>query len=325
MYINFHKFNYSLIPTTELNRYEERDREAYKIVLKDWFNSNIDSFVDRKWEIEEIYYLKEVSDFIKLVREAESLYELGFFTGCIALVGVSSEDFSKYLSLKNNLPTHITDVHQTGKRKGQTFDVTQHERLKLQLNENVINQNTYDLLDEIRRIRNDCLHYNQTFKQKATDDLKIDALKALNNLKSILQTTIGTEIDPLDAQKLMDELCQNEHHRSFEDIVWKQRNMISHLLKFSTVQDPNVKQIIKANFFKVTDLDDEIELTELEVNPQAGMKLLFYVDIGDNEKRLISEKSIGIDDVVFAKIYSNVAKNGQTELWYIREIEKIIS
>jgi len=76
----------------------------------------------RKLEIEEIYYLKEIGDFIKLIREAESLYELGFFTSCIALVGVSAEDFSKYISLKNKRQTHITDTYTNGRRRGQNFD-----------------------------------------------------------------------------------------------------------------------------------------------------------------------------------------------------------
>jgi hypothetical protein len=179
MYINFHKFNYQTVDKSDREQYEKRDKEAYKKVLKDWFDSNINSFVDRKWEIEEIHYLKEIGDFIKLIREAESIYELGFYTGCIALVGVSSEDFSKYLSIKHNRPLHITDTYTSGRRSGQEYAVSQFNRLKLQLSDGIINQATYDLLDEIRGIRNDCLHYNQDFKQKAVVDIKADAIKSL--------------------------------------------------------------------------------------------------------------------------------------------------
>ncbi len=324
MYINFHKFNYLTVPQSEQARYEERDKEAYKQVLKDWFNTNLDNFIERKWEIEEIYYLKEISNFIKLIQEAESLYELGFFTGCIALIGISAEDFSKYLSLKNNHLMHITDIYKSGKRKGQKFDVSQYNRLKLQLNELIISQHTYDLLDKIRGIRNDCLHYNQNFKQKSTDDLKLDALKALNNLKSVLKANIGTTIDPNDFKDLMNELLKSENHRSFEEIVWKQKNMFSHLFQFSTTQDPNVKQVIKTNFFKATNLDDnEIELTELEKDSQVGINLVVWIDIDDKGKELISTNFIQKNDFVFAEIYSNVAADGQTREWYLREIIKM--
>lgn len=324
MYINFDKFNYATVPATEKERYEIRDKEAYKEVLKDWFNSNIEDFVNRKWEIEEIYYLKEISDFIKLIKEAESLYELGFYTSCTALVGVSSEDFSKYISIKNGRLTHITDTYTSGRRIGQTFDVSQFNRLKLQLEENIISQETYDLLDNIRSIRNDCLHYNQNFKRKTDDDLKSDALNVLNNLKSVLKYTIGTELDPNDFDVLLAELCKSGNHRSFEEIIWKQKNMFSHLMKFSTVQDPDVKQVVKSAFYKVTGLDDdEIELTELGVNPEVGTTLLVWVDIDEKGKEQIENKNISTGDLVFAEVYSNVAPNGQTQLWYIREIEKI--
>lgn len=324
MYINFHKFNYSTVPLGEQERYEERDKEAYKEVLRDWFNSNINNFVDRKWEIEEIYYLKEIGDFIKLIKEAESLYELGFFTSCIALIGVSAEDFSKYISLKNNRSTHITDTYTSGRRRGQTFDISQFNRLQMQLDENIFNQHTYNLLNEIRGIRNDCLHYNQNFKQKSTDDLKVDALKALNNLKSVLKNNIGSNVDPNDFKEIMDELMKHENNRGFEEIVWKQKNMFSHLFQFSTTQDPSVQQVIKINFFKVTDLDDdEIELTELEKNSQAGVNSLVWVDIDDIGKELISTNLIKKDDYVFAEVYSNVSPDGQTREWYLRKIIKM--
>ncbi len=324
MYINFHKFNYEIVPSREKSRYEERDKEAYKEVVKDWFDSNLDGFVNRKWEIEEIHYLKEISDFIKLIREAESLYELGFFTGCTALVGVSAEDFSKYLSVKNNRPNHISDTYTSGGRRGQTYDVSQFNRLRMQLGEGIIDQNTFDLLDEIRGIRNDCLHYNQSFKQKSTNDLKLDSLKALNNLKLVLQDNIGTIPDPNDFQDLMNELFKSENHRSLEEIVWKQKNMFSHLLQFSTTQDPGVKQVVKVNLYQVTALDDEeIELKELEKNSQLGTNLVVWVDIDEAGRQLIQEKSIQKDDYVFAEVYSNVATDGQTRLWFIKNIERI--
>ncbi|MBC8756573.1 hypothetical protein H2O64_18015 [Kordia sp. YSTF-M3] len=318
MYINFHKFNYLTIPQSEKGRYEDRDKEAYKEVLKDWFNSNIDNFVNRKWEIEEIHYLKEISDFIKLIRESESLYELGFYTGCTALIGVSAEDFSKYISIKNNKHNHITDTYNSGRRRGQTYDVSQYDRLKMQLSESLIDQNTYDLLDEIRGIRNNCLHFNQSFKQKSQNELKEDCLKVLNNLKSILKNNIGTNPNPNDVKELMDELFKSENHRSFEELIWKQKNMFSHLLKIPMTQDPNVKQVIKANFFKVTDLDDE----EIEFR-EFGSELVVWVDIDDNGKKLIDKNEISKENNVWAEIYSNVAEDGQTRLWYLNDIAKI--
>ena len=140
----------------------------------------------------------------------------------------------------------------------------------------------------------------------------------------MLKDNIGTTPDPNDFQDLMNELFKSENHRSFEEIIWKQKNMFSHLLGFSTTQDPSVKQVVKANFYQVTDLDDdEIELKEFEENAPLGTNLIVWVDIDEIGKKLIKEKSIQKDDYVFAEVYSDVAEDGQTRLWYLGKIEKI--
>lgn len=320
MYLNFHKYNYDLLSDGEKVSYEARDKVAYKEVLQKWFNENIEEFIERKWEIEEIHYLKQIGDFIKLLKEAENLYELGFYTSCIALVGVSAEDFSKYLSLQNHKPEHIS----TTGRNGRTIDISQYNRLQLQFNEGIITQNNFYLLDEIRSIRNDCLHYNQSFKQKADNELKIDSLKVLNNLKIVLKDIIGNIPNPNDFKDLLNESFKLENSRNFDELIWKHRNMFSHLLNFPIAQDPNVKKVTKFNIFEVTNLDDEeIELTELNVNPFHNVRLLVWVDIDENGNQQIKKDNINVGDTVFAKIYSDVDANGQTSLWYIENIHKL--
>lgn len=320
MYLNFHKYNYNLLSEDEKAEYEARDKIAYKEILQNWFTENLDNIVDRKWEIEEIHYLKQIGDFIKLLQEAENLYELGFYTSCIALVGVSAEDFSKFLSLQIGQGHHITTVTS----KGKTIDVSQYNRLQMQLDESVITQNSYDLLDEIRSIRNDCLHYNQNFKQKPIEELKDDAIKVLNNLKVVLKEKIGNTINPDDFKILLDESFKVENSRSFDEVVWKHRNMFSHLLNFHIAFNPDVKTVVKSNIYEVTDLDDEeIELTEINENPMLKTRLLVWVDIDDNGKLQIEKEQLKIGEVVVAKIYSNTDKSGQTSLWYIDTIRKM--
>lgn len=180
MYINFHKYNYNLVPISKRDEYIARDQESYKQILRKWFESNLDCIVERKWEVSEIHYLKNISDFIKLIREAEQLFELGFYTGCIALVGVASEDFLKYLAITLGKP--------------QYESLTQFNRLNSLKGDNLISTSTHTLLDKIREIRNDCLHYNQNFKQKSNLDLKVDALTALNSLKETLKDILGDTV-----------------------------------------------------------------------------------------------------------------------------------
>lgn len=307
MYINFHKYNYDIVPKGEREQYEDRDKSAYKEVLKNWFDSHINEFVSRKWEVEEIHYLKQISDFIKPIQEAESLYELGFFTSCIALVGISAEDYTKYISLTHKRTPHINK--------------SQFDRLNLQLSEGIINKNTHDLLDRIRIIRNNCLHYNNNFKQKSDEDLKRDAIEALNNLKTVLKNNIGTSIDPNDAIDLLHEIYQQENHRGFEEIIWKQRNMMSHVFNIPQAFSPGIQKVERIAIFKVEDIDED-EITLKQIMPPSPVDVV-WVDIDEKGSDLISDKQIRTGNYVMANIYSNVAKDGTTQFWFIENITTV--
>ena len=58
MYIDFHKYNYELVSVDKKAEYIERDKNSYKQVLQKWFDQNLEEIVERKWEINEIHYLK---------------------------------------------------------------------------------------------------------------------------------------------------------------------------------------------------------------------------------------------------------------------------
>jgi hypothetical protein len=47
------------------------------------------------------------------------------------------------------------------------------------------------------------------------------------------------------------------------------------------------------------------------------------VDIDEIGKKLINDKSIKNGDLVAAEVYSDVAEDGQTRLWYLKQIDKI--
>lgn len=206
MYIDFHKYNYDLVPNKDRDNYLKRDKEAYKKMFQKWVSDNLDNITERKWEVEEIGFLTEISDFIKLIREAETLYELGFYTSCIALVGVSSEDFSKYISLKLSKLSHI----ETTTKNGKIREVVQKDRIDLQLSEAILTQSQYDLLNNIRLIRNDCLHYNNNFKSKNDSDLKADSILCLNSLKSLLKDILGIANADKDLTEIISDLVGSQ-------------------------------------------------------------------------------------------------------------------
>lgn len=305
MYIDFHKYNYDLVPADKKADYIKRDQESYKQVLQKWFDDNLENVVQRKWEINEIHYLKNISDFIKLIREGEQLYELGFFTGCIALVGVASEDFLKYLAISLGKPQYETQ--------------TQYNRLNNLLNDNLISVTTHTLLDNIRQIRNDCLHYNQNFKQKSDEDLKNDALTALNNLKDTLKSIIGG-VNPSDLISVIEGIGAGNDIKNTDEIAIKVKNAVSHLLKFPIAFDPQTKTQVRTSVFTIKEIDEEFDEISLQ---DLGNGLIAIVEYPETERTHYQSKQLSENDTVIATLISVLDQNGLTAEWKLLDIDKI--
>lgn len=305
MYIDFHKYNYDLVPADKKADYIKRDQESYKQVLQKWFSDNIDNVVQRKWEINEIHYLKNISDFIKLIREGEQLYELCFFTGCIALVGVASEDFLKYLAISLGKPQYETQ--------------TQYNRLNNLLNDNLISATTHTLLDNIRQIRNDCLHYNQNFKQKSDEDLKNDALTALNNLKDTLKSIIGG-MNPNDLISVIEGIGAGNDIKNTDEIAIKVKNAVSHLLKFPIAFDPQTKTQVRTSIFTIKEIDEDFDEISLQ---DLGNGLIAIVEYPESERTYYQSKQLSENDTVIATLISVLDQNGLTAEWKLLDIDKI--
>ncbi|MBS4060039.1 MAG: hypothetical protein KG029_06550 [Bacteroidetes bacterium] len=305
MYIDFHKYNYDLVPADKKADYIKRDQESYKLVLQKWFSDNLDNVVQRKFEINEIHYLKNISDFIKLIREGEQLYELGFFTGCIALVGVASEDFLKYLAISLGKPQYESQ--------------TQFNRLNNLLNDNLISTTTHSLLDNIRQIRNDCLHYNQNFKQKSNDDLKNDALTALNNLKETLKSIIGGA-NPNDLISVFEGIGAGDDIKNTDEIAIKVKNAVSHLLKFPLAFDPETKTQVRTSIFTIKEIDEDFDEISLQ---DLNNGLIAIVEYPESERTYYQSKNLTENDTVIATLFSALDQNGLTAEWKLLDIDKI--
>lgn len=312
MYIDFHKYNYDLVPMEERENFKKRDKSAYKNIIKKWINDNIDNIVERKWEIEEIQYLSETSDFIKLIREAESLYELGFYTSCIALIGVSAEDFLKYLAIKVGKPEYEND--------------TQHNRLNNLLADGLITQDIFNSIDKIRKIRNDCLHYNDDFKAKEQNELKRDALNVLNNLKSVIKSILfaNDDVNPENFIELIKNIAKpdNEDARNFDETIMKLRNVSSHLLKFPTAFSPDQELVVKEDFYKILELDLNNKETTIEAQVYVPGATV-VVELTDELIDYINLNNLVENNVIYAIIISEPDQFGITAEWKFYQLKKI--
>jgi hypothetical protein len=319
MYIDFSMYDYSLVDESQRSAYIERDKAAYKEILKKWFNNSIDEITKRKWLVEDISYLTSASDFIRLLKEAENLFEFVFYTGCIALIGISAEDFTKFLA--------------TELGREQLVNKTQHERIKALKSEGLITEYANNSLGVIRKIRNSCLHYNEDFKQKDNNELERDAIQSLNEFKKIVKNLVGElPLTPSTAGDcflaVMSEAAKqsiSENHESvknFEDMNLKIRNAFSILLGIPIAFHPNTELVVISGFYEVLDIDLDIEPPEVTLKDISN-GLPVIVDLGDNDKRILKKEEIGKGDVVQARIRSEVSKLGQTEAWKFLNLQKM--
>jgi hypothetical protein len=319
MYIDFNKYNYSLIDESQRSAYIERDKAAYREILREWFNNNVDEILERKWLIEDISYLASVSDFIRLLKEAENLFEFGFYTGCIALTGISAEDFTKFLAAKLG--------------RDNLVKKTQKDRIDALKNEGFIGDNIHSSLDTIRKIRNDCLHYNQDFKRKDNDALKSDSIQVLNGFKKIIIDLMGELPSTTDVAfdrflKVVDEAAKqslsgnHESVRNFEDMNLKLRNASSILLGMPTAFHPNTKIVVFSGFYTVLEVDLDIEPPEITLKDSSN-GLPVIVNLEEDDKEFLEKEGIKEGDIVQARLRSEVSQLGQTAAWKFLNMRKM--
>jgi len=175
MYIDSKKFDYGKFSYPDADALVRRDKSFVKEAYLKWLKESVDEVVERQWEIDDIGVVEQSGDFVKLLKEAEFTYSLGAFTSTISLVGVCAEDLCKFFatSAGHNLEA-----------------LTQFKRVNQLVSLGAITQDIADKFHIIRGLRNDCLHYNQGFKQKNSVALKLDAQNqaALEGIKTSKET-----------------------------------------------------------------------------------------------------------------------------------------
>lgn len=176
-YFDCTKFDYRNSDPTEIEHLTQRDKSAYKHSLLKWIQDELDHVTDRKWQIENIGIVEETGDFIRLIKEAELTYSLGAFYSTIALSGIASEDLCKYYAAKAN--------------QNDLIELTQNQRLNKLRSRSILDEDIYLALNEIRKLRNDCLHFNEDFKTRDQAALGKEALACINRLKSIYKKLLN--------------------------------------------------------------------------------------------------------------------------------------
>ncbi|MDG4474925.1 hypothetical protein [Thiovibrio frasassiensis] len=317
MYIDSKKFDYKEFAYPDADRLIERDKKFAQESYRNWLNESIEAIVERQWEIDDIGAIGQVGDFVKLLKEAEFTYSIGAYTSTIALVGVCAEDLCRFFATSAG---HNLDSQ------------SQFNRVNTLLGFGAITQDVADKFHIIRGLRNDCLHFNQGFKQKNQEALNSDALNALNSIKAIYAQIMGAiDYKTIDSSKFseMVNIIANEAAGTevgtlgVDEALTRTRNIFASAFGIDISMNNLGRPVYKTSIYVVEEIDAEGEPFELTLKDFA-VGAYVIVDINENELTAIREKSITEGDIVAVSLMSVPNKLETTGTWHLwSEIKKL--
>lgn len=311
MYIDFIKSDYSKMEESEKEKYIERDKKAYKKIIKRWIDDNINEIISRKWEIPEIKFINIDSEFLDLLKEAEMLYEFGCYTSCIALIGIASEDFTKYIAKEFDY-NNLTNSRQ--------FD-----RINKLKEKEVFNKEIADILHKIRKIRNNCVHFNKKFKESSEQTLKDKSLNMLLLFKNLIKELLyeHNEMDIIEfTDNIIGESLEDKNKvKGFEEVKLVTRNAMKNIFNVDLQIEPGKEHMILESHYKVLEIDYETEFYSEITLRDMSTQFPVCVDLTQSDIKRIEKLNIKKGDIVYAKIISQVSDIGQTEEWKLLELD----
>jgi hypothetical protein len=297
MYIDSKKFDYRKFSYPDSDRLVERDKKFVKDAYLKWVQSSVDEIVDRQWEVDDIGVVEQSGDFVKLLKEAEFTYSLGAYTSTISLVGVCAEDLCRFFA---NFAGHNLD------------SLTQFNRVNQLLSLNAITQDIADKFHVIRDLRNDCLHYNQGFKQKDGATLKADALTALNSIKQIYGGILGVvDYSTVDSSKFLgifrkiaeEAGSSGPGKLGIDEATVRMRNVFASAFGVDLSMNNAGRPVIKTSIYQVEDIDTNGEPFEVSLR-DLFCGLVAIVDINESDVARLNEAAIQEGSVVATSLMS---------------------
>lgn len=305
MYIDYIKNDYSDKTESERSDYINRDKKHLGGLIQERIANDIDNIIERWYELNDVGYIADNEKFLYLLKEAEQLYCFSYYTGTVAIVGIASEEYCRYLVSKNN----ISDVDR------QVDRIDKLEQLK------IISDAQKADLHNIRKIRNDCMHYNTSFKELSQNQLKDYALEMLQSYKSCL-SSLSSDLQ-IDYDKIQKNLLTSRD-RTFKDFLYRSRNIEKKVNNIDLQIDPRISNLVYTSRYYVAEIDvDTSKFKEMTLVDIHRMGLSVVVDLTLPQADSIMEMKIEEGNIIVATIFSTVTTLGQSEEWHLVNIQDI--
>ena len=304
MYIDYLKNDYSDKNESEKSEYIKRDKKHLGALIQERITNDINNIVERWYELDDVGYIPENEKFLFLLKEAEQLYSFAYYTGTISIVGIATEEYCRYLMQKNNLSDVDKQVH----------------RINRLVDNGVVDSQLQAALHRIRRIRNDCMHYDISFKSLNNNQLKTYALEMLQLYKKCLAIS-AVKVDD-NYESVAEEMFASKD-MTFREFIYRNRNIQKQVNNIDLQIDPKINNLIFASHYYIVEIDvktdDFKEMTLFDME----RFLLVVVDLTLPQAEMIKSLRIEQGNVIVATLLSNVSTIGQTEEWHLLDIKDI--
>lgn len=305
MYIDYLKNDYSDKTEQDREKYINRDKKHLSGLIQERITNDIDNIVDRWYELDDVGYIPENEKFLYLLKEAEQLYGFAYYTGTISIVGIAAEEYCRHLIGKHNL----TDVDK------------QVDRINKLADNGVFDNQIKTKFHRIRRIRNDCMHYNVSFKSLTDNQLKNYALEMVQLYKACL--TISVVVLDENCDKVTEEMLSSKDI-TFREFIYRSRNIQKQVNNIDLQIDPNVNNLIFMSHYYVAEIDTETDnFKEMTLVDMERQTLPVVVDLTLPQAQMIKDLRLEPGNVIVATILSTVATTGQTEEWILLNIKDV--
>lgn len=304
VYIDFIKNKYPDIPDADRQAYVDRDKKALIGIIQEKVARNAEKIVERWYKLNDIGFLPQEEKFLDLLKEAEQLYSFGFYTGTIAVVGIACEEYCRYLVTEYKL----VDVK------------TQEKRINKLYKAGVITSDIKDALHIVRKLRNDCMHYNTSFKQLTEDELEQHAFDMIEQYKICLHP-LSVEVNDRSEEDLIADFVKEEKS-ILREYLYKHRNILHQTKDINLQISPDVENMLFVSVYYVNEIDISEYFHEM-ILFDLNRHLSVVVDLTLPQCEMIKSLKLEEGNLITATLVSAVSSIGQTEEWLLLKIDDI--
>lgn len=304
MYIDFIKNDYIDMPECERKKYIDRDKKALAGIIQEKIAQNVMDIVERWYKLSDVGIILQKEKFLDLLKEAEQLFGFGLYTGSIAIVGIACEEYCKYLAAKQK----IKDV------KTQELRINELYKYK------VITSEVKDALHRIRKLRNDCMHYNVSFKQLKEEELENHAFEMIANYKTCLKP-LAVEVDRVSNEELITSLVK-EGEIILNEYLYKHRNILNQTQNINLQIHPSIDAIICTSIYFIDEIDISESFHEMTLIDIKN-KYPIVVDLTLPQCEMLKSLGLKTGNLITAYLISAISCIGETAEYLLLKIDDV--